>query len=82
MGLSVERLMTQLEITTSAWSSGSGISSMWSFQELNVLHPGLGLVHLGQLEHLVGHVEPVCLAARRDPLGREQHVYAAAAAQV
>src|SRR5829696_5079918 len=31
-GLSVERLMTQLEITTSTWSSGSGTSSMWPFR--------------------------------------------------
>src|SRR5918993_2748019 len=29
LGLSAERLMTQLEITTSTWSSGSGMSSMW-----------------------------------------------------
>src|SRR5215208_2974076 len=32
LGLSVERLMTQLEITTSTLSSGSGISSMCPFR--------------------------------------------------
>src|SRR5215217_3167912 len=53
-----------------------------SLDELDVLHPSFCLVLLRQRKHLVGHVQPVSLAARGHPLGREQHVYAASAAQV
>ena len=53
-----------------------------SLQELDVLDPGLALVGPGQLEHLVGHVEAIGLAARPDPPRREQHIYATARAEV
>src|SRR5215212_242675 len=53
-----------------------------SLDELDVLHPSFCLVLLRQRKHLVGHVQPVSLAARGHSLGREQHVYAASAAQV
>src|ERR687890_455347 len=43
LGLSVERLMTQLEITTSTWSSGSGISSMCPFRNSTFSTPAWAL---------------------------------------
>ena len=43
LGLSVERLMTQLEITTSTWSSGSGISSMWPLRNSTFSAPASAL---------------------------------------
>src|SRR5918995_2838469 len=43
LGLSVERLMTQLEITTSTWSSGSGISSMCPFRNSTFSTPASAL---------------------------------------
>ena len=49
-----------------------------SLQELDVVDPGLALVVTGQLEHLVRHVEPVCLARGADAPGGEEHVDAAA----
>ena len=64
--LSAERLITQLEITTSTLASGSGIASMWPLSELDVLDAGLGRVGPRELEHLVGHVEADRLAGRAD----------------
>ena len=40
-GLSPERLITQLEMTTSTVSAGSGIASMWPLSQLDVLDAGL-----------------------------------------
>ena len=51
-------------------------------QELDIPCTRLPLVSAGHLKHLVGHVDAIRLAARSDPLGREQHVDAAARAQV
>ena len=73
--------MTQLEITTSTWSSGSGMSSMWPLRNWAFSAPASAVL-LSQLQHLVGHVQAVGLAAQEDPPGREQHIYAATAAQV
>ena len=53
-----------------------------ALEELDVLDAGLALVLAGQGQHLVGHVEAVRLAGGADPPGREQHVDAAAGAQV
>ena len=51
-------------------------------QELDVREPALRLVLLGEGQHLVGHVEPVGLAGGAHALRREQHVDAAAGAEV
>ena len=51
-------------------------------QEVRVRDAGLGLVVLGEREHLVGHVEAVDDSGRPDATGREQHVDAAAGAEV
>ena len=51
-------------------------------QELDVLDAGLALVGAGELEHLVGHVEAVGLAARADPARGQQDVDAAARTEV
>ena len=45
-----------------------------TLQELHVLHPGIRLDPAGQLQHLIGHIETICLAPRRHPLRREQDV--------
>ena len=50
--------------------------------EDRVLDSGLLRVRAGQVEHLVGHVEPVRAAGRPDALGREDHVDPAARAEV
>ena len=55
---------------------------MSAFEELDVGGAGLGGVAAGEVEHLGGHVEPVDVAGRADPLGRQQHVDAAAGAEV
>ena len=82
-GLSVERLITQFESTTSTLTaSGSGIASIWPLSQRDVLDAGLGLVRAREVEHLVGHVEPVRDAGRGDAAGREQHVDPAAGAEV
>ena len=44
--------------------------------------PGPGGVGAGQLQHVVGHVDAVGEPRRADPPGRQQHVDAAARAQV
>src|SRR5215217_7493211 len=53
-----------------------------ALEEFCVFHPSLGLVLASKLEHLVCHVYPVGLSARRDPPSREQHVDPAAAPEV
>ena len=57
--LSVDRLMTQLEITTSTAASGSGMDSMWPLRNSTFVDAGFGGVAAGEVEHLVGHVQPV-----------------------
>ena len=80
--LSAERLITQLEMITSTESSGSGIALDLALEELDVVDAGLALVLARQRQHLVGHVEPVGLAGGADPPRGEQHVDAAAGAEV
>ena len=53
-----------------------------ALEELDVLRAGLALVLAREREHLVGHVEAVGLAGRADAARREQHVDAAAGAEV
>ena len=53
-----------------------------ALQELDVLDAGLALILSRQRQHLVGHVEAVGLARRTDAPGRQQHVDAAARAEV
>ena len=45
-----------------------------SAQELDIAGPCLGGVAAGQVEHLVGHVQPVGEPAGADPTSREQDV--------
>src|SRR3989337_3185566 len=47
-----------------------------SFQELDVFDPGFRLAAAGQLQHLIGHVEPVHLAGRPNPARREEDIEA------
>ena len=81
-GLSPERLITQLEMTTSTISSSSGHVLEVALEELDVLDAGLGGVGARELEHLVGHVEPDRLAGRPDAPGGDQDVGAGARAEV
>jgi hypothetical protein len=74
-GLSADRLITQLEITTSTELSGSGSLSM-SLDELDVLHVRQGGVAASELEHLVGHAQADRLAGPADPSRGDQHVRA------
>ena len=53
-----------------------------ALEELDVAHAGLALVLARQGEHLVGHVEAVRLAGGPDAPGRQQHVDAAARAEI
>ena len=55
---------------------------MWPLQEFRVIRACLAGVGAGQLQHLLGHVQAVRLAARAYPTGGQQHVDAAARAQV
>src|SRR5215475_10617970 len=53
-----------------------------TFQELYVVNAGLALIVPGERQHLVRHVESVGLARRPHAPGGEEHVDAAARAQV
>ena len=72
--MSVDRLMTQLLMTTSTEASGSGIASIRPLRNSTLAAPSLGGIAAGQLEHLVGHVQAVGEAGRADPASREQDV--------
>ena len=74
--------MTQFEMTTSTDSSGSGIRSIVPFMNSTFSTPAARWLRAGELEHLVGHVEPVRLAGRADPAGRQQDVDPAAGAEI
>ena len=80
--MSVERLITQLESTTSTRAGGERDRLDVALEPVHVAHAGLGLVGAGQLEHLVGHVQAVGGAGRADAARGEQHVDAAARAEV
>src|SRR5215204_7601113 len=81
LSFSVERLITQLEITTSTHSLGRGISSISPLRNSTFSTPA-SRWFWRQTQHLVSHVQPVGLSTRGDPLGREQDVYATTTAQV
>ena len=51
-------------------------------QELDVLHPGLGLVRVGELVHLRGHVQAIGLTAGGNTASGQEYVDASARAQV
>ena len=53
-----------------------------ALDEFNVARARLRGVRPGQRQHLVGHVDPVRLACCADPAGGQQHVDAAAGAEV
>ena len=74
--------MTQFEMMTSTELSGSGICSISPFRNSTLVDARLPLVLARQREHLVGHVEPVRLAGRADAPRRQQHVDAAAGAEI
>ena len=74
--------MTQFEMITSTELSGSGMCSISPFRNVDVLEAALALVLLRDGQHLVGHVEAERLARRPDAARREQHVDAAAGAEV
>ena len=80
--LSPDRTMTQFEMTTSTEASVERDLLDRAVEELDVGRAGLGGVAAGQLEHLDGGVEPVGEPGRADPAGRQQHVDAAAGAEV
>ena len=82
LGLSPERLITQLEITTSTVCVGERHVLEVALDELDVLDAGLGGVGAGELEHLVGHVEPDRSTGRGDSTGGDQDVGAGARAEI
>ena len=51
-------------------------------QEGDVGRAGIGCVATGEVDHLVGHVQPVGVTGRPDALGRQQDVDAAAGAEI
>ena len=65
--LSAERLMTQLEMITSTDSSGRGIASIVPLRNSTLGAPARSALRPRQLEHLVGHVQPVGLARSGPP---------------
>ena len=80
--LSVERLMTQFEITTSTESAGNGICSIIPLRKCTLVDAGVARVALREGEHLVGHVDAVRDAGRADALCGQDHVDPAAGAEV
>ena len=69
-GLSPDRFMTQLEMTTSTLSSGSGMSSMSPLRNSTFPTPACSALSSCELEHLVGHVEADRPAGGPDPRSR------------
>ena len=80
--LSVERLITQFEMTTSTDSAGSGTSSITPLRKIAFCTPASAAFRRRQREHLVGHVEPVRDAGRADAPRGQDHVDPAAGAEV
>ena len=67
--LSVDRLTTQFEITTSTVSAGQRDVLDLALEELDFVAPASAAL-VREREHLLGHVEPVGLARRADPAWR------------
>ena len=74
--------MTQLEMMTSTELSGSGMFSISPLRNSTLVDAGLALIFAGEGEHVVGHVEAVGLAGGADAPRGEQHIDAAAGAEV
>ncbi len=85
-GLSVERLMTQLEITTSTEASSTGRASIVPSRNSTFARPvvakNLTAFLRARAEHLRRHVHADGAARVAHLLGRQEHVLARAAAQV
>ena len=82
LGLSPERLITQLEMTTSTAESGKGHRLDVALEELDVLDAGVRGVVAGELEHFVSHIQPYRPSAGPHALGADQYVRAGARAEV
>src|SRR5947209_20608076 len=80
--LSAERLMTQLEMTTSTAFAGRGICSISPFEKTYMLYPRFSTVAFCQFKHGIGHIQAIGKASRSNTPRREQHIDAAATAQV
>ena len=74
--------MTQLEMIDVDRVVGQRDVLDVALEELDILEPALALVLLGERQHLVGHVEAVRFAGRSDAPRRQQHVDAAAGAEI
>ena len=81
-GLSGERLMTQLEMTTSTESAGRGTSSMTPRRKTAFLTPASRALRWARLSISGGHVEPEGEAGRADAPCGENDVDPAAGAEV
>ena len=79
--LSAERLMTQFEMMTSTELSGRGMFSISPFRNSTFSTPACLLVFARQRQHLVRHVQSICLARRAHAPRREQHVDPASGAR-
>src|SRR5699024_1354461 len=53
-----------------------------SLEESDILGTGLGLVLFGDSEHLIEHINTIRVAGGANPPGTQQHINAAAAAEV
>ena len=81
-GLSGARLITQLEITQSTEASGSGSLSMVARWNSTFVRPAFSAFLRARSIISGRHVDADRLAGRPDLPGRQEHVEAAAAAQV
>ena len=80
--LSPERLITQLEMITSTRIVGQRDVLDFAFEKFDVLNAALALVLARERQHFVGHVEAVGLAGGADAAGGQQHIDAAARAEI
>ena len=80
--LSAERLMTQLEMITSTELSGSGIASISPFRNSTFSTPALRWFSRARASISSVMSRPYALPGGPDAPGREEHVDAAAGAQV
>ena len=80
--LSPERLMTQLQITTSTELSGSGIFSISPLRNSTFSDASFPLILPRESEHLVRHIEAVGFSGRANATRREQNIDTAARAEI
>ena len=81
-GLSTDRLITQLEMTTSMVLAGNGMASTVPFRNSTLVAPAFSVLANARGEHLLGHVQPVRLPGRADPARGQQDVDTAAGPEV